>query len=212
MDPTVPTEPAPLLSQSRPSSCGDGRPREPALSRVEGSMPSACSAAACGHNDSGFALVRIPAGSFLIGCDTGQDNEKPVHRVWVDEFLLASRQVTNADYQRFIRDIAPSSAPPFWSEPAFSRPGQPVVGVSWYEATRYCEWLSDHTDRGTDRDTERGKPGRTFRLPTEAEWERAARGGREGALYPWGDAPPQSLPNYADRCAGRWNTGPEPVG
>src|SRR5208282_2820174 len=44
------------------------------------------------------ALVRIPAGWFLMGCATGQDNEKPVHRVWVDEFLLASRQVTNADY------------------------------------------------------------------------------------------------------------------
>src|SRR6266853_1039268 len=82
------------------------------------------------------ALVRIPAGWFLMGCDTGQDNEKPVHRVWVDEFLLASHQVTNADYQRFIRDIAPSSAPPFWSEPEFSHPAQPVVGVSWYEATR----------------------------------------------------------------------------
>jgi len=83
------------------------------------------------------ALVRIPAGWFLMGCDAGQDNEKPVHRVWVDEFPLATRQVTNADYQRFIRDIAPSSAPPFWSEAAFSHPGQPVVGVSWYEATRY---------------------------------------------------------------------------
>src|SRR6266853_4611794 len=55
------------------------------------------------------ALVRVPAGWFLMGSDAGQDNEKPVHRVWVDEFLLASHQVTNADYQRFIRDIAPSS-------------------------------------------------------------------------------------------------------
>src|ERR1700719_5235231 len=81
-------------------------------------------------------LMHIPTGWFLMGCDAGQDNEKPVHRVWVDEFLLAKRQVTNADYQRFIRDIAPSSAPPFRSEPAFSHPGQPVVGVSWYEATR----------------------------------------------------------------------------
>src|ERR1700693_3417357 len=119
-------------------------------------------------------LARIPAGWFLMGCDAGQDNEKPVHRVWVDEFLLASRQVTNADYQRFIRDIAPSSAPPLWSEPAFSHPGQPVVGVSRYEATQYCVWLSDQTDRGADRGTERGKTGSTFRLPTEAEWERAA--------------------------------------
>jgi sulfatase modifying factor 1 len=157
------------------------------------------------------SLVRVPAGWFLMGCDAGQDNEKPVHRVWVDEFLLASRQVTNSEYQRFIRDIAPSSAPPFRSEPAFSHPGQPVVGVSWHEATHYCEWLSGQTDGGADKSTERRKTPSTFRLPTEAEWERAARGGREGALYPWGDAPPQSLPDYADRCAS-WNTGPEPVG
>src|SRR5713226_4976468 len=128
------------------------------------------------------ALVRIPAGWFLMGCDTGQDNEKPVHRVWVDEFLLAAHQVTNADYERFVRDTAsPPSPPPFWSDPAFNHPEQPVVGVSWFEAIRYCEWLSAST-------------GGKFRLPTEAEWERAGRGGRNDAdaLYPWGDAPPQS--------------------
>jgi formylglycine-generating enzyme len=144
-----------------------------------------------------------------MGCETGQDNEKPVHRVWVDEFLLAARQVTNADYGRFLRETASVSPPPFWSDPAFNHPEQPVVGVSWHEAIRYCEWLSAST-------------GRKFHLPTEAEWERASRGGKNdkdkdedkdaSALYPWGDAPPQSLPDYADRCAGHWQTGPEPAG
>ncbi len=139
-------------------------------------------------------LILIPAGWFLMGCETGQDNEKPVHRVWVDEFLLAACQVTNADYIRFVRDTR--SAPPSFShDPNFCRPDQPVVGVSWHEAVRYCEWLSAHTDRH-------------FRLPTEAEWERAARGGREGELYPWGASPPQSLPGYS----ARWQAGPEPVG
>jgi sulfatase modifying factor 1 len=176
------------------------------------------SSAGCGHSntmdaellsrsrskDSEYlqALVRIPAGWFLMGCDTGQDNEKPVHRVWVDEFLLAAHQLTNTEYEQFLRDAA-YPPPPFWSDPAFNHPKQPVVGVSWHEAVRYCDWLSART-------------GRKFRLPTEAEWERAARGGSNdadaGALFPWGDAPPQSLPGYADRCAGRWNTGPEPVG
>src|SRR5208337_21372 len=143
-------------------------------------------------------LVRIPAGWFLMGCDIGQDNEKPVHRVWVDEYLLAACQVTNAEYSHFLRDskILP---PPFWSDLAFNHPEQPVAGVSWQEAARYCEWLGATT-------------GRQFRLPTEAEWERAARGGREKALFPWGDEPPQSLPGYADRCAGHWKAGPEPVG
>jgi formylglycine-generating enzyme required for sulfatase activity len=163
-------------------------------------MPSASSAAACDRNNSGFALVRIPAGWFLMGCDTGQDNEKPVHRVWVDEFLLAARQVTNADYGRFLRDAASPPPPPqFWSDAAFNHPEQPVAGVCWYEAIRYCEWLSAST-------------GGRFRLPTEAEWERAARGGCEGALYPWGDAPPQSLPGYTNRCEAHWKNGPEPVG
>ena len=145
-----------------------------------------------------LALARIPAGWFLMGCDTGQDNEKPVHRVWVDEFQLSAYQVTNADYARFT-DATGSPAAPFLTDAALNASEQPVVGVSWYEAIRYCEWLSIGTSR-------------KFRLPTEAEWERAARGGREGALYPWGDAPPQSLRDYAERCAGYWKTGPEPVG
>ncbi len=133
-----------------------------------------------------------------MGCDTGQDNERPVHRVWVDEFLLAEFQVTNADYSRFVLDTK-SQPPPFWSDSAFSDPMQAVVGVSWYEAVRYCEWLSAGT-------------GGVFRLPTEAEWERAARGGREGGLFPWGDEPPQSFSEYGDRCAGYWRSGPEPGG
>ncbi|MGD0599290.1 MAG: SUMF1/EgtB/PvdO family nonheme iron enzyme [Terriglobales bacterium] len=180
MDPTDSTQPTQLLSSAL------------SPSRVEESVP---------------ALVCIPAGWFLMGCDTGQDNEKPVHRVWIDEFLLAARQVTNAEYGRFLRGTAPLSLflpPPFWSDPAFNHPEQPVVGVSWYEAIRYCEWLSASTGGVTT--------GRNFRLPTEAEWERAARGGREGALFPWGDAAPQSLAGYANRCAGHWQTGPEPVG
>ena len=139
-------------------------------------------------------LISIPAGWFLMGCDSGQDNEKPVHRVRVDAFQLASTQVTNAEYSVFLRDSA-CVLPPFWTDPNFNHPSQPVVGVSWHEAVQYCDWLAARTGRG-------------FRLPTEAEWERAARGGREGALYLWGDMPPQELRGYADR----WKTGPEPVG
>jgi formylglycine-generating enzyme len=144
------------------------------------------------------ALVRIPEGWFLMGCETGQDNEKPLHRVWIDEFLLATCQVTNSDYERFVRDTK-SPPPPFWSDPALNDPEKPVVGVSWHEAIRYCEWLS-------------AKTGEKFRLPTEAEWERAARSGHDDALYPWGDAAPQSLPHYAGRCELYWKTGTEPVG
>ncbi|MBZ5645699.1 MAG: formylglycine-generating enzyme family protein [Acidobacteriia bacterium] len=139
-------------------------------------------------------LARIPAGWFLMGSDTGQDNERPVHRVWLDAFELAARQVTNADYARYL-DAANAPAPPHWNDPLFCNPEQPVVAVSWFEAVAYCKWLSRVT-------------GRKCRLPTEAEWERAARGGEDGKQYPWGDEPPQSLPDYATR----WLTGPEPVG
>jgi|ERR1700722_6206688 len=148
-------------------------------------------------------LARIPAGWFVMGSDLGQDNEKPLHRVWTDEFELAVFQVTNADYNRFLRETL-STQPPFRRDPAFSHLEQAVVAVSWFDATRYCEWLSAVTKR-------------RFRLPTEAEWERAARGNgarsdAEGAQFPWGDVPPQSLLGYADRCADYWKAGPEPVG
>jgi formylglycine-generating enzyme len=139
-------------------------------------------------------LVNIPAGWFWMGSETGQDNERPVHRVWIDGFELAARQVMNTEFAHFLRATA-GVPPPFWNDPDFSHPDQPVVGVSWYEARAYCDWLTTLT-------------GRSYRLPTEAEWERAARGGIEGALFPWGDAPYDSLPDYATR----WQTGPEPVG
>ena len=138
-------------------------------------------------------LVRIPEGWFEMGSEAGQDNEKPVHRVWVDSFYLGACQVTNSDFARYL-SATQSSAPPLWQDPKFNNPQQPVVAVSWFEAVKYCEWLS-------------AVSGRIFRLPTEAEWERAARGGIGGKLFPWGDAPAQSLPDYERR----WQTGPEPV-
>lgn len=138
-------------------------------------------------------LVRIPEGWFLMGSEVGQDNERPVHRVWVDGFLLAACQVTNADYSHFLHATA-SQPPPFWDDRNFNHREQPVVAVSWIEAVKYCDWLSVAT-------------GRNYRLPTEAEWECAARGGRDSELFPWGNARPQSLPDYEKR----WRTGPEPV-
>jgi formylglycine-generating enzyme len=138
-------------------------------------------------------LIQLPAGWFLMGSDSGQDCERPIHRVGIDSFFLAATQVTNAEYERFLRAKS-ATPPPFWQDPNFNHPDQPVTGVSWHEAVRYCEWLSTQT-------------GRTFRLPTEAEWEYAGRGGLEQKQFPWGDDPPQSLPNYASR----WQTGPERV-
>jgi formylglycine-generating enzyme required for sulfatase activity len=138
-------------------------------------------------------LVAIPEGSFLMGSDSGQDCERPIHRVFIDAFLLAATQVTNAEYEFFLRATG-AALPPHWQDADFNHPQQPVVAVSWFQAAEYCLWLASKT-------------GRPYRLPTEAEWERAARGGLEQKQFPWGDNPPQSLPDYATR----WQTGPDPV-
>jgi formylglycine-generating enzyme len=138
--------------------------------------------------------VLIPSGWFGMGSDTGQENERPRHQVWVNAFYLADCQVTNREYAIFL-DESGLAPPPMWHDPNFCHPSQPVVAVSWFDAVLYCDWLS----RGA---------GRKCRLPTEAEWERAARGGLEDKRFPWGDDPPESRPCYASR----WESGPEPVG
>jgi len=139
-------------------------------------------------------MVRISEGWFLMGSETGQDNERPLHRVWVDAFDFAVCQVTHAEYEQFIT-ARQHRKPLHWDDPKFSHPDQPVVAPSWFDAVVYCAWLTQIT-------------GRRYRLPTESEWERAARGGLEQKQYPWGDDPPESLANYATR----WKTGPERVG
>jgi formylglycine-generating enzyme required for sulfatase activity len=133
----------------------------------------------------------------MMGCETGQDEERPVHRVYVDAFELAACQVRNRDYAIFL-EAAGHPPPKHWTDPDFSHPDQPVVALNWIEAVKYCDWLS-------------GRDGRKYRLPTEAEWERAARGGREGALYVWGDDPPHTWPAYVRRWGGEVS-GPLPVG
>jgi sulfatase modifying factor 1 len=135
----------------------------------------------------------------LMGCDAGRDDEKPAHRVWVDGFAMATCQVTNAEYAHFLAATG-RAKPLHWDDSDFSNPRQPVVDASWFDAMAYCEWLS-------------GMSGREYRLPTEAEWERAARGGSDGEDYPWGnvpqgDASEKHVPDYVSR----WKNGPEHVG
>jgi sulfatase modifying factor 1 len=138
--------------------------------------------------------IEIAPGWFCMGSDAGQEVEAPVHRVWVDGFAMAATQVTVAEYARFLA-ASGSMPPPYWDDANFSHPQQPIVAVSWFDAVAYCAWLSAAT-------------GSHYRLPAEAEWERAARGGAEGRMFPWGDDPPMSRPDYH----ARWKDGPEQVG
>lgn len=118
--------------------------------------------------------------------------ESPRHRVFLDEFRISPTSVTREEYQRFLTATG-HVEPRDWNAPNFSDPQQPVVGVNWFDAVRYCEWLSEST-------------GERFRLPTEAEWEKACRGG-DDAVYAWGDEPPEAHPYFQ----GEWN-GPRRVG
>jgi len=138
--------------------------------------------------------VLIPEGSFAMGCETGARGEQPVHRVWLSAFAIGCYAVTNRLYSYFL-DATSQTAPPGWNDAQFNRSDQPVTSVSWFDSVGYCAWLAAAT----------GKP---YRLPTEAEWERAARGGLEGKLYTWGDDPPQDQPSYFEL----WQSGPERVG
>jgi formylglycine-generating enzyme len=115
--------------------------------------------------------VRVRAGAFAMGWDDGHPCERPPHVVWLTEFLVARTPVTNAEFAEYL--AATGAGPPaFWERPGFSLPEQPVVGVSWHEAAAFAEWAG-------------------ARLPTEAEWEKAARGGLESARYAWGSWKPQ---------------------
>jgi len=116
------------------------------------------------------SMAAVPAGEFTMGSATGDRDEQPVHKVYVDAFFMDKHQVSVGHYARFL-DATHHEVPPEWS--IMNRPqhqNRPVANVDWADAAAYCTWA--------------GK-----RLPTEAEWEKAARG-TDGRTYPWGNEPP----------------------
>jgi formylglycine-generating enzyme required for sulfatase activity len=126
-------------------------------------------------------VVPVPGGRFWMGSDAGRDDERPVHEVELKPFEIGRTPVTCAEYGAFLASGG-AVPPPWWSDPAYAGAGQPVVGVTWWEAVRYASWLS-------------ATVGGAWRLPTEAEWERAARGGLPSAATAWGAAlPPGEVP------------------
>ena len=119
--------------------------------------------------------VTVPAGEFWMGSKKGEALEKPLHKVGLETVQIAQVPVTNAQYALFVADQK-VDPPSHWrsGRPPKGEENHPVVRVSWYNAQAYCRWLSD-------------KIGRAVRLPTEAEWEKAARGDQDQREYPWGD-------------------------
>ena len=128
-------------------------------------------------------LVTVPAGAFLMGSEL----HGPPHEVSLPEYRIAKFPVTHAEYARFLESggyedrrwwteagwkwKGNTTEPEYWDDQWFSKPNYPVVGVSWYEAAAYCRWQS-------------AELGQEVRLPTEAEWEKAARG-HDGRQFPW---------------------------
>ncbi|MGQ9687434.1 MAG: formylglycine-generating enzyme family protein [Desulfobaccales bacterium] len=133
----------------------------------------------------GFQWILIPAGSYQLGSppdEAGRYADEPLpYTVTLPSFYLAATETTNAQYARFLKATG-HSAPPYWQDKNLNAPNQPVVGVSWHDAQAFCRWLSRET-------------GVVHRLPTEAEWEAAARGGLVGQPYPWG----RDLPDAGGR-------------
>ena len=143
-------------------------------------------------------FARIAAGEFVMGAEDGEEDERPPHRAYIDEFHIGLHPVTNAEYAQFVTETGHPSparralplmvsgafeaefqslaAPYCWNNgrPPDGRDQHPVTLVGYEDAVAYCGWLA-------------GKTASPVRLPTEAEWERAARGGLVSKRYPWGD-------------------------
>jgi formylglycine-generating enzyme required for sulfatase activity len=134
----------------------------------------------------GMRFRLIPGGSYFLGSplnEAGRFAGEPTpYQVTLKPFYLAATETTNAQYARFLAATG-HPEPLYWQDKNLNGPTQPVVGVSWHDAQAFCRWLTRET-------------GAAHRLPTEGEWEAAARGGLVGEPYPWGRELPDAGGRY----------------
>jgi len=168
-----------------------------------------------------ISWCEVPAGIFVMGSDPtkdkdAMDREQPQHEVNLSAYRISRYPVTNAQYRVFVEDGGYTDkwrhcwTPEGWkwkeqrelTEPemsggVFDLPNHPVVEVSWYEATAFCQWLTERLRETHPSPSQEG----IIRLPSEAEWEKAARGD-DGRIYPWGDKIDPNLANYVETGLG----------
>ena len=131
------------------------------------------------------SMIYVPEGEFLMGDNDGSRNERPEHLVFLDAYMIDRYEVTMAEYQKLLDEDYSIEPPPLWDDGAAlgELGNRPAVGITWTYANKYCQWA--------------GK-----RLPTEAEWEKAARG-TDGRRYPWGHMQPfVDIANYNQGTTG----------
>jgi formylglycine-generating enzyme required for sulfatase activity len=200
-DQPIPTEPLPLpeaTSTPTPTPIPTSTPTQtPAPTETPIPSPTPTTVVTEISSKDGMALVFVPAGEFLMGSSRAEDpetleEELPQHTVYLDAFWIDQTEVTNAQYALCVADGGACTSPVNISSLTrssyydnFQYASYPVVFVSWSQAAAYCAWA-----------------GR--RLPTEAEWEKAARGS-DGRIYPWGNAFDGTKANYCDiNCINGW--------
>lgn len=158
----------PVINTATPTSTPQATvlaPPEPTLGATRETGAPALGATRTRERD-GMVQVYVPAGEFQMGSETDDSDEQPVHTVALDGFWLDRTEVTNAQYQKCVT-AGTCAASDYANDNRYNGATQPVVGVSWHDAVAYCEWAGGW-------------------LPTEAEWEYAARGPEE-LVYPWGN-------------------------
>ncbi len=152
----------------------------------------------------GVPMRLVPAGEFSMGSDNGETDEKPLHVIYLDDFYIDKYEVTNKLYKACVdagvcqppQDIRSYTHSSYYGNPKYDN--YPFINADWYMAKSYCEW-------------------RAVGLPTEAQWEKAARGASDARTYPWGEGISQSYANNNDNvgdttAAGSYENGKSPYG